>query len=74
MLVSFQDRFSNPKHINTSQTMINALKMLLPIRSDISSDNESTSMYNNEDKQKLLKNQDYNIIEKGEDPPPPYSQ
>ena len=48
--------------------------MLLPLRSDISSDNKSTLMHNNENKQiKVLEYQDYNVFEKSEDPPPPYS-
>ena len=54
--------------------MINVLKMLLPRRPDIPSDNISpSSQINAEKKIKVLEYQDYQVIENSEDPPPPYS-
>ena len=54
--------------------MINVLKMLLPRRPDIPSDNISpSSQINAEKKLKVLEYQDSQVIENSEDPPPPYS-
>ena len=53
---------------------MNALKMLLPWRSDTPSGNMSPSNQINAEKEiKVLEYQDSQVIENSEDPPPPYS-